>query len=103
MSAPGLQTCDLIVDNGYLVTMDEERREIAGGAIAVKDRRIAALGPAGAIARSWRAARRIDAGGALVGRSGACRNQGDAQQRQNCGVTGSHEPSVFRCCRIPPD
>ena len=66
MSAPGLQTCDLIVDNGYLVTMDEERREIAGGAIAVKDRRITALGPAGAIARSWRAARRIDAGGALV-------------------------------------
>ena len=66
MNGVGPHVCELIVDNGYLVTMDDERREIPSGAIAIKDRGIVAVGPATEVAGEWRAARRIDARGALV-------------------------------------
>lgn len=66
MSATEPQACDLIVENGYLATLDPERREIASGAVAVKDKRIADIGPAAEVLGRWRARERIDAKGALV-------------------------------------
>ena len=58
--------CDLLIRNGYVVTMDEERRVFPCGAVAVDGRRIAALGPEREIAGAWRGRRVIDAGGAPV-------------------------------------
>ncbi len=66
MTTATMQNCDLIIENGYLVTMDADRREIASGSVAVKDGRIAAVGASKDVAASWRAARKIDAGGGMI-------------------------------------
>ncbi len=57
-------TPDLILTNALILTADAEARVIPDGAIAVRDGRIAALGPAGEIGRGAREV--IDAGGGLV-------------------------------------
>jgi 5-methylthioadenosine/S-adenosylhomocysteine deaminase len=57
---------DLIVQNGTVVTVDGDRRVIADGAVAIRQGRIAAVGPRGEV-RAGHAAREIlDAGGGLV-------------------------------------
>jgi 5-methylthioadenosine/S-adenosylhomocysteine deaminase len=60
------QACDILVRNGYVVSMDRERRIFAPGAIAIRGNRIAAVGPEHEILRCWRARRSFDAGGATV-------------------------------------
>ena len=57
---------DLLIRHGYLITMDEERRVIADGAIVVLGNRIAAVGPDREVAAGYAAAREIDAAGAPV-------------------------------------
>ena len=63
-SAP--QACDLLVVNGYVLTMDPRRTVYRDGAIATSGKRIVAVGPTREIEARWRAARRMDAGGAVV-------------------------------------
>jgi 5-methylthioadenosine/S-adenosylhomocysteine deaminase len=62
MTAP----CDILIENGLIVTVDAERRVWADGAIAVKDGLVAAIGRTADIAPHWAPARRIDAGGGVV-------------------------------------
>ena len=50
------RTVDLVVRNGTVVTMDPDRRVIAGGAVAVDAARIVAVGPAAEIAKAIGAA-----------------------------------------------
>ncbi len=56
----------LVVSGGTVVTFDPEGTVIAGGAVAVVEGRIAAVGPAAAVERAFPAAERIDARGAIV-------------------------------------
>ncbi len=60
------QRCDLIVDDGCLVTMDARRLIVPRGAIAIKGHTIAAVGSRDDIRRDWRATETIDARGAIV-------------------------------------
>lgn len=59
-------SADLIIRHGYVITMDEERRKIEDGAIAIASGRILAVGPDAEIAAQFSAAREIDAAGAPV-------------------------------------
>jgi 5-methylthioadenosine/S-adenosylhomocysteine deaminase len=61
-----MASCDLIVDGGLVVAMDESIGSITDGAVAITGGRIAAVGPTDAIRAAWQARDRIDAGGALV-------------------------------------
>jgi 5-methylthioadenosine/S-adenosylhomocysteine deaminase len=56
---------DLIVTNGYVVTMNAQREIIESGAVVVRDARIVAVGPA-EVARRFTAPKVIDARGAIV-------------------------------------
>jgi cytosine/adenosine deaminase-related metal-dependent hydrolase len=60
------RTCDLIIRNGRVLTMNATRTVFAVGAIALRGHSIAAVGAERDILRDWRAARIIDAGGGLV-------------------------------------
>jgi cytosine/adenosine deaminase-related metal-dependent hydrolase len=64
MSAP--QTCDLIIKNGCVLTMDARRSIIDRGAIAVDGHTIVAVGPENEILRGWTAKEVIDAKGAIM-------------------------------------
>lgn len=57
---------DLIIHNGYVVTLDGQRRVLDPGAVAIKGRRIVAVGPDRDILGRVRGGRRIDAGGGVV-------------------------------------
>ena len=61
----GLPPADLIVTNGYVVTMNGRREILEGGAVVIRDAHIIAVGPAAITAR-FSAARTIDARGAIV-------------------------------------
>lgn len=58
--------CDILVKNGYVLTMDDRRRIYASGAIAITGRHIAAVGPEHEILAAWQGRRVFDAGGAPV-------------------------------------
>lgn len=60
------ETADLILRHGHVITMDAERRILVDGAIAVRDGRIAAIGPDRELAGRIDAAEVRDLGGALV-------------------------------------
>jgi 5-methylthioadenosine/S-adenosylhomocysteine deaminase len=60
------QQCDLIIQNGCLLTMGARRTIIARGAIAIKGHTIAAVGSQAEILRGWHATEFIDAKGAIV-------------------------------------
>lgn len=62
----GPESCDLIVRNGCVLTMDAQRSVLWPGAVAVRGHTIAAVGPEADVLAKWRAARVIDAGGAAV-------------------------------------
>src|ERR1700754_1653856 len=62
----GGATCDILVANARVVTMDDAATVHAPGAVAVRGRRIAAVGPADEIVAAHSATRVIDARGAIV-------------------------------------
>jgi len=64
VSAP--ETCDLLIRNGYVLTMDARRTVYSPGAIAVRGHSIIAVGSEAQILRAWRAPRALDAKGAVV-------------------------------------
>src|SRR5580698_9821000 len=57
---------DLLVTHGTVVTMDEQRRLIQDGAVAVRGDSIVAVGPSTDIAAQYDAAKVVDAHGAIV-------------------------------------
>lgn len=59
-------TCDLLVHNAHVLSMDAERRVYPSGAVAVTGRDIVAVGPEREVRSRFKAARSIDAGGATV-------------------------------------
>lgn len=61
-----LEHVDLIIRNGFVITMDQERRIIPAGSVAIRGRRIAAVGADAEVASSYTSTRTIDAGGAPV-------------------------------------
>lgn len=58
--------CDIIIRNGYVLTLDRKRTIYASGAIAVSGGKIAAVGPERCVLAGWEARRHFDAGGAVV-------------------------------------
>jgi 5-methylthioadenosine/S-adenosylhomocysteine deaminase len=59
-------TADLIVSRGIVVTMDDTRRVIDDGAVAVKDDSIVAVGPRAEIETKYKSPQTIDAKGGLI-------------------------------------
>lgn len=58
--------CDLLVRNAYVITMDDERRVIPRGAIAISGTRIESVGVEQEVLASWVSDRTLDARGAVV-------------------------------------
>jgi cytosine/adenosine deaminase-related metal-dependent hydrolase len=57
---------ELLITNGYVITMDEQRRVFADGAVAIAGRDIIAVGPSDELADKVSPRRKIDARGAPV-------------------------------------
>jgi 5-methylthioadenosine/S-adenosylhomocysteine deaminase len=66
MTTIASETCDLLIRNAYVLTMDAQRTVYPSGAIAVRGHSIAAVGPEARILRAWRSSRVLDAQGAVV-------------------------------------
>ena len=60
------QTCDLLVRNGYAITMDADGSKHRRGEVAITGRDIVAVGPENEVASRFRPKRVLDAGGAAV-------------------------------------
>lgn len=60
------KTCDLLLKNALILTLDDADAVVPGGAIAIAGDRISAIGPQEEIERTWRARRTIDCAGAIV-------------------------------------
>ena len=60
------EPCDILVRNGYVLTLDAQRTVYPSGAVAVRGNRIAAVGPDRELAARFRPSRVFDAGGAPV-------------------------------------
>ncbi len=60
------QPVDLLVLGGTIVTMDQTRRVIPDGGIAVADGRIVAIGPRGDIEREYTSRQRVNATGKVI-------------------------------------
>ena len=65
MPAPPTETCNLLLTGGSVLTVDDERRVLEPGAVAVTGQRIAAVGSVEDLAH-YQAARTIDATGSAV-------------------------------------
>ena len=61
-----VQTCDLLIRNGYVITMDAEGKKYNKGEVAINGRNIVAVGAENEIAPKFRPIRVLDAGGAAV-------------------------------------
>lgn len=61
-----MQDIDCAITNGYVVTMDPQRRVLADGAVAISGRDIVAVGPTSEVLSQYSARRTLDAGGAVV-------------------------------------
>jgi len=61
-----METIDLLLTNGQIVTQDEARTIVHDGAIAVDGDRIVAVGPAAEVAAHYRGRETLDAGGSAV-------------------------------------
>lgn len=60
------QPADLIVSASKVVTMDKDRRVVAGGAVAIRDGRILAIAPRAEIDKAYSAKQRIDRSDAIL-------------------------------------
>src|ERR1043166_8483764 len=60
------QPADLLVTGGTIVTMDQTRRIIDDGAIAVVKGRIVAIGPRAEVESRYTSRQRINAGGKVI-------------------------------------
>jgi 5-methylthioadenosine/S-adenosylhomocysteine deaminase len=60
------QDCDLLIRNGYVITVDAKRRIFPSGAVAVAGGTILAVGPESEISKRFRSRHTLDAGGAPV-------------------------------------
>lgn len=61
-----LEPADTAIVHGVVLTMDEQRRIVTDGAIAIRDGRIIAVGLTEELLRSYRPARTLDARGGVV-------------------------------------
>ena len=59
-------TCDLLIHNAFVITVDPGRRVYSPGAIAVRGHTVAAVGPERTLLDGFEAARTIDAEGGVV-------------------------------------
>ena len=66
MTKDAAPECDLLVRNAYVITLDEQRRVYPSGAVAIRGRRIAAVGPDAEVGTAYISARTIDADGGAV-------------------------------------
>jgi 5-methylthioadenosine/S-adenosylhomocysteine deaminase len=66
VTASSVKTCDIVIRNAHVLTMDARRTVYPAGAIAIRGHSIAAVGTEPAILHEWQAPRIIDAGGAIV-------------------------------------
>ena len=62
----GVKTCDLLIRNGYVITVDAEGNKYPKGEVAIDGRTIVAVGAENEIAPNFRPKRVLDAGGAAV-------------------------------------
>lgn len=62
----GRQDCDILVQNGFVITMDGARTVYPAGAVAIEGRDIVAVGREREVAARYRGRRVLDAGGAPV-------------------------------------
>jgi 5-methylthioadenosine/S-adenosylhomocysteine deaminase len=58
--------CDLMVVDGYVLTLDDERRVVPDGAVAIRSGRIVEVGPTATLRARYAPAETIDAAGAVV-------------------------------------
>lgn len=63
--APASEPADLVLTNGYVVTMNDAREVHENGAVVIRDGRLVAVGPVEVAAR-FKASKVIDARGAIV-------------------------------------
>ncbi|MCH8206709.1 MAG: hypothetical protein IH956_06855 [Chloroflexi bacterium] len=61
-----IQTCDLLIRNGYVITMDAEGSKYRRGEVAINGRNIVAVGPENEVEPKFRPKRVFDARGAAV-------------------------------------
>ena len=59
-------SCDVLIINAYLITVDETRRIFPCGAIAISGRRIVAVGKSAELVARYRAKHVVDAAGGVV-------------------------------------
>lgn len=58
--------CDLLIQNGIVITMDPQRRVLDNGAVAISGKKIAAVGPTDEILAAYQSERIIDASRKVV-------------------------------------
>lgn len=66
MSEKSIQSCDIILRNGCVLTMDAQRTIYPSGAVAVRANSIVAVGPEAQVLAAWAGATVVDAHGAIV-------------------------------------
>lgn len=59
-------TCDIVIVNGTVVTMDKGRRVIENGAVAIRGDKIVAVGPTAVVTKNLTAKRTINARGKVI-------------------------------------
>ena len=60
------KTCDIVVVNGCVLSMDTRRTIYPAGAVAIEGSTIVAVGPEREVTQAYRGRRMIDARGAVV-------------------------------------
>src|SRR5690348_2553948 len=66
MTSAKTETCDILIRNGYVLTLDMERRVLPSGAVAITGNSIVAVGRDQDLAARFKAKRVLDAQGAPV-------------------------------------
>jgi 5-methylthioadenosine/S-adenosylhomocysteine deaminase len=61
-----MQSVDIMIKNGWVLTMDEDSTLIEKGAVVIKGDRILAAGPEGTLAEQYEAGKTMDAAGGII-------------------------------------